>query len=259
MDRPKVGVGVIVVQNGQLLLGKRKGSHGAGEWALAGGHLEYGESIEDCAARELKEETGLEALSLQSVSWTNDVISEDKHYITFFVQVDRFQGEIVLKEPHKCEGWHWFPLDSLPSPLFPPLGSLLKQGKVKSHRLSLSVMPDTYAICRFDRNEPIPAWSYDSPFFSISKTPDELSIVCLEYQIPQEVKAENGWRGIKVEGPLDFSLTGIMASLTQPLADVGISIFAISTYDTDYLLVKQESLPKAIEILGRFCTICKLP
>lgn len=255
MDRPKIGVGVIVVQNGQLLLGKRKGSHGAGEWALAGGHLEYGETIEACAARELKEETGLEALSTQTVSWTNDVISENKHYITFFVQVDRFKGEIELKEPHKCEGWHWFPLNSLPTPLFPPLSSLIQQGKLKPSRLSLSVMPGIFAVCRFAPTAPIPAWSYERPFFSISKTEDELSIVCLEHQIPEGVKAETGWRGIKVEGPLDFSLTGILASLSQPLAEGGVSIFAISTYDTDYLLVKQHSLPKAIEILERFCTI----
>lgn len=255
MDRPKIGVGVITLRNGRLLLGKRKGSHGAGEWALPGGHLEYGETIETCALRELKEETGLEALSLYSIGWTNDLIAENKHYITFFVLVDRFKGEVDLREPNKCEGWEWIPLDTLPSPLFLPFASFLKQKKWPPNRLNLSILPHTLGICRLSFEEDIPAWALKSSFFSISKTLEELSIVCLEEDIPQDIKVERGWRGIKVEGPLDFSLTGIMASLTKPLAKAGISIFAISTYDTDYLLVKEHHLPKSIEILGRFNTI----
>src|SRR3990167_410625 len=98
MERPKVGVGVIVVKGTQVLLGKRRGSHGAGTWAFPGGHLEFGESIEECAARELWEETGLRALSIQKSSWTNDLIDATKHYVTLFMIVDRFEGTIEVKE-----------------------------------------------------------------------------------------------------------------------------------------------------------------
>lgn len=120
---PRIGVGVAVVREGQVLLGKRKGAHGAGEWSFPGGHLEYLESVEACAAPELLEEMGLTALSLKLGPWTEDVMEKDKHYITIFVFADRFEGEVKLLEPHKCEGW--FDWDDLPSPLFPSIHSLL--------------------------------------------------------------------------------------------------------------------------------------
>lgn len=119
--RPKVGVGVFVFKDGKVLLGKRKGSHGAGNWGPPGGHLEFGESAEGCAARELAEETGLKALSIQTGLWSNDVIDGNKHYITLFAVVDRFEGEPQMLEPNKCEEWQWFSMNALPSPLFPPV------------------------------------------------------------------------------------------------------------------------------------------
>lgn len=125
--RPKVGVGLTVVQNGRLLVGKRKGAHGAGEWAFAGGHLEFGESVEECARRELAEETGLKALSIRLGPWTADIIEKDKHYITLFVFIDDFEGELQLMEPHKCEGWHWFAWEEFPTPLFAPVSSLIEK------------------------------------------------------------------------------------------------------------------------------------
>ncbi len=125
--RPKVGVGVGVLYNGQVLLGRRKGSHGAGQWSFPGGHLEYGESVEECARRELLEETGMRALSIKLGTWTSDVIERNKHYITLFAFVDRFEGEPQLLEPDKCEGWYWFSWDELPDPLFPPLPSLIEK------------------------------------------------------------------------------------------------------------------------------------
>lgn len=126
-ERPKVGVGVLVVSEGKVLLGKRKGAHGAGCWSIAGGHLEFGESVEECAKRELKEETGLEATSLILGPWTNDLIEDGKHYVSLFVFVDSFKGEVVLKEPEKCEGWNWFPWREVPSPLFPPILTLIQK------------------------------------------------------------------------------------------------------------------------------------
>lgn len=125
--KPRIGVGVVVLNGEQVLLGKRKGAHGEGTWSFAGGHLEYGETIEACAARELQEETGLKALSMVAGPWTNDLIEEGKHYVTLFVFVNRFTGKPQLLEPHKCEGWQWFHKDHLPDPLFPPIISLLKK------------------------------------------------------------------------------------------------------------------------------------
>lgn len=132
-QRPKVGVGVVVLKGNQVLLGKRKGSHGEGLWSFAGGHLEYKEAVEECAKRELFEETGLQAKAIRLGPWVNNVI-DDKHYVTLFVYVDDFCGDVQLMEPEKCEGWQWFSLDDLPSPLFQPIESLLKQETIEAPR-----------------------------------------------------------------------------------------------------------------------------
>lgn len=121
--------------------------------------------------------------------------------------------------------------------------------------LTLSVMPIQLAVVRFDASSPIPSWGKKGDFFSITKTGDELSVVCSEDQVPQNVKVEKGWRCLKVEGPLDFGLTGILSSLARPLAEAKISIFAISTFDTDYIMIKKENLQQAIAVLSTFCTI----
>ena len=122
--RPHVGIGVVVVKEGKVLLGKRINAHGAGTWAFPGGHLEHKETIAECALRELSEETGLKGLSLQFGPWTNDVIDE-KHYVTLFVFIDHFEGDVHLKEPHKCQEWKWYDWNDLPSPLFPSIRSLI--------------------------------------------------------------------------------------------------------------------------------------
>ena len=114
-------------------------------------------------------------------------------------------------------------------------------------KLETLVLP--LAVCRLGPGESVPSWALSSSFYSISKTSDELSIVCDENLVPQNLKCEKGWACLKVVGPLDFSLTGILASLAQPLAQAEISIFAISTFDTDYLLVKRENLNRAIKLL----------
>ena len=126
---PKVGVGVIVLRDGLVLLGKRRGSHGAGTWSAPGGALEFGEDIIDCAARELKEETGLIASSLELGPYTNDVFTEDrKHYVTIFVVARGIRGVPANLEPDKCEGWAWLKWAEWPLPLFQPLQSLLQIG-----------------------------------------------------------------------------------------------------------------------------------
>lgn len=124
----RVGVGVVILRDNKLLLGKRIGAHGAETWATPGGHLELGESIEECAKREVLEETGLEVSNVQHLAFTNDIFSqEDKHYVTLFVVASYDEGEAEIKEPNKCLEWKWCDLDSLPQPLFLPLVNLLKQ------------------------------------------------------------------------------------------------------------------------------------
>lgn len=126
LERPKVGVAVLIFQNGKLLLGKRKNSHGNGCWAPPGGHLEFGETIEDCARREAFEETGLELDNLKIVYFTNDIFQEEnKHYITIYARGEIKSGLLEVKEPDKCESWKWFDFDNLPTPLFLSLQNLL--------------------------------------------------------------------------------------------------------------------------------------
>lgn len=116
---PRIGLGVLVLDRGHLLLGERKNAHGAGTWSPAGGHLEFGETPQEGAVRELFEETGMEALELAPLSWTNDFFQEEgKHYITLFWLVTKFKNTPEVKEPHKCFRWEWFPLKKLPQPLF---------------------------------------------------------------------------------------------------------------------------------------------
>ncbi len=115
--------------------------------------------------------------------------------------------------------------------------------------LTLSLLPDRYAICRLDPDAAVPAWAGAIGFISVTRTRDELSIVCPEANVPEGIKSDRGWRCFKVEGPLDLSLTGVLASLANPLADARINIFALSTFDTDYLLVKQERVLQAAEVL----------
>lgn len=125
---PRVGVGVFVVQQGRLLLGKRRGSHGAGTWGLPGGHLEHGESIEECARREVLEETGLEVTDVRLGPYTSDVFPEGKHYVTLFAVARPVGGVLTVCEPHKCERWDWFVWEGLPDPLFLPIASVRRTG-----------------------------------------------------------------------------------------------------------------------------------
>lgn len=126
---PRVGVGVIVLKGNKVLLGKRKNSHGPGTWNFPGGHLDFGETLEDCARREVLEESGVIVKNIRKGPYTNDFFeSEGKHYITIFMLADWESGEAEILEPDKCDGWAWFEWDDLPQPRFLPLENLLAEG-----------------------------------------------------------------------------------------------------------------------------------
>ena len=127
-ERPLIGVAVIVIKNGKVLLGKRKDSHGEGTWAFPGGHLEFGETLENCARREIFEETGVTIKNLRCGPYTNDIFSKaGKHYVTLFMLADHESGEPTVKEPHKCEKWQWHFWPPQIEPRFLPIENLLKQ------------------------------------------------------------------------------------------------------------------------------------
>ena len=117
--------------------------------------------------------------------------------------------------------------------------------------LSLTLLPERLAVCRLDSGSPLPqsAPGEACNLWSVTRTAEEVSVVLPEEEALPEWKIEPGWRGFKVAGPLAFGLTGVVSSLTQPLAEAGVPVFVISTFDTDYLLVKEGDLDRAREVL----------
>lgn len=118
--------------------------------------------------------------------------------------------------------------------------------------LPLELVPDTLAVCRLDAGAPLPRWAEGpSAFLTVSRTAEELSITAVQRLVPADARCERDYRALRVHGPLPLDLVGILASIAEPLAEAGLSIFAISTYDTDYVLVKSADLPAALEALER--------
>lgn len=115
-------------------------------------------------------------------------------------------------------------------------------------RQSLRVIPGCFAVSRLAADDQLPTW-VDGEFYSISRTSNELSIVCEQQFVPEDVKSEQNWALLAVSGPLEFTAVGVIASLTDPLAEAGISVFVLSTFDTDYLLIGKDSLVKAKNVL----------
>lgn len=113
--------------------------------------------------------------------------------------------------------------------------------------LTLSVLPLKLAVAQFPASAPLPALG--GAFFSLTRTDDELSLVCEESRVSAGTKAEGGWVALRLHGPFQFTLTGILAAVLNPLRDAGIGIFALSTFDTDYVLVKSERLAEAMRVL----------
>src|SRR5687768_15806454 len=118
-----------------------------------------------------------------------------------------------------------------------------------SQDLTFIVLPDLFAVCRLDKDAPIPIWATVGTLFSITRTADELSIVCRQSLVPDSTRCEGGWRCLRVAGTMDFSMIGVIASFSRLLAEADIGIFVLSTFDTDYLLVKADNLNKAVAAL----------
>lgn len=114
---------------------------------------------------------------------------------------------------------------------------------------AIVVQPEPLSICRLPGDAPIPAWATQHAFFSVTRTSDELSVVCASIQVPTGVRAHDGWRALKLVGPFDLLLVGILFGVAAPLAAAGATVFPIATYDTDYLLVRQDQLASAIAAL----------
>jgi hypothetical protein len=114
--------------------------------------------------------------------------------------------------------------------------------------LRISILPERLAVCRLPPDAPEPSWAQGA-FTSVTRTRDELSVICDDAAVPEDVRAERGWRALKVEGPIPFEVTGVAAALVSPLAEARISVFLTATFDTDYLLLKEEVFERAVGIL----------
>ena len=116
-------------------------------------------------------------------------------------------------------------------------------------KIVLQLVAGEFAVVRLPPSEPVPAWAGSTVFSSVTRTADALSIICPAPQLPAGIKAERGWRMLKIAGPLDFGAIGIMVSVAEPLARAGISLLTVGTFDTDYVLVKADRLANAVRAL----------
>jgi hypothetical protein len=119
-----------------------------------------------------------------------------------------------------------------------------------SQPLRLRTLPGWFSVCRFAAGTPPPSWALESTFSSITRTEDELSVVCAADRVPGWVQREDGWRCLALVGPFPFNMVGILLSVLAPLAEAQVGVFAMSTYDTDYVLVKDADLARALEALA---------
>lgn len=139
-QRPKVGIGVMIFKDGKILLGKRKNTHGAGEYAFPGGHLEYMESFEECAKRETREEAGITITNVRFQLLGNVLAYAPKHYVHISLAADWLSGEPTVCEPEKLESWGWYDIDTLPSPLFSTIPTT-----IESYKTGRSYFDSTHA------------------------------------------------------------------------------------------------------------------
>jgi hypothetical protein len=118
-----------------------------------------------------------------------------------------------------------------------------------AYKLRLRKIPQEFAVCRLAPDAPLPSWATSGDIWSVTRTPTELSVVCSQNSLPKNLAAERNWVALQVIGPISFGMVGILSSLTLPLADAGVSIFVLSTYETDFILVRNESFEIACRVL----------
>jgi hypothetical protein len=118
-----------------------------------------------------------------------------------------------------------------------------------ARRVEMSLLPRRYGVCRLDADGAIPEWAMHGEFWTVTRTTDELSITCAEDRVPPGVRAERGFRLLKLAGPIDMAQTGVIAAIAGPLAEAGISLVPIATFDTDYILVRHDTIDRAIGVL----------
>lgn len=116
--------------------------------------------------------------------------------------------------------------------------------------MKLHTLDELYAIVRLDPDARVPDWASAGDFWSITRSESELSIVCRENDVPHAASAERGWCALELAGPIDFSLTGVVASLVTPLAEAGVTVFVVSTFETDYVLVRERDLRRSVDALS---------
>jgi hypothetical protein len=119
------------------------------------------------------------------------------------------------------------------------------------YHLKYRVLPQTLAICQLPPDLSLPPWALEGNFFSVTRTAHELSIVCDETRVPESIRTERNWVALEIAGPFPFSMTGVLDSFIKPLADQSIPIFAISTFDTDYVLLNRDQLEYALQALDQ--------
>jgi hypothetical protein len=120
---------------------------------------------------------------------------------------------------------------------------------IMAHKLKLRKISEQFAVCRLALDAPLPSWATSGEIWSVTRTPTELSVVCTQNGLPQNLAAERNWVALQIVGPIPFGMVGVLSSLTVPLADAGVSIFALSTFETDFVLVRDESFEVACRVL----------
>jgi hypothetical protein len=126
----------------------------------------------------------------------------------------------------------------------------LRHSRYRPAVVKLFVLDELYAVVRCDPDAPIPGWVTGGQFWSVTRSDAELSVVCRQDDVPSDASAERGWCALELAGPLDFSLTGVVSALVVPLADAEVPIFVLSTFETDYLLVREHDLPRSVKALN---------
>ena len=255
-------VGVLPVEeNGDVwLVGQYRYPHEWYSWEIPEGGAAEGESLDEAARRELREETGLIAGRLEplgaEVHLSNSATDESGWV---------FRASGLCRGPSEPEGTERLEVRRVPwaeamgmldrGEITDSLSvvALLREAVRRSTKTvspsRLTVVPGRLAICRWDKGSPLPDWSMRGDFFAIVGTPDEVSIVCDEGVVPLEVEASRDWVALKVAGPMPLSTVGVLADVAGPLAQAGVSLFAVSTFETDYVLINKFKVEIAIEAL----------